>query len=693
MASGVNVKMGVTGISQFKQNIQQAKTSLKTLDEQLKLNEKEFKANGDAQTYMETKAKLLQEKMAEQKTVIQNAQKALDDMAKSGVDKASKAYQDMQRQLIQAKGELLDTQGAMDGITEAGDDASDSVSEMNSQLSNIGKNVAWDNVTEGLEKITSGMENVIKKAWQVGKSIVDATLGAGAWADELQTTADQYEITPEQLYRMRQVADQIDTDAETILDAQDRLAKNNSKKSEDFMGALAFLKIDPTGKKNLDLFWEAGEAIMALGENEDKAYYAQQIFGKSWRELLPLFKAGREEYNKKFGEASWVGDENFQSLTALDDESQKLNNSWETLQQTFLGTLAGPMKDVFELLNGVLEEFNEYLQSDEGKEALKQMGETITALIRDLVNINPEDVANGLKTVIEKITEAFKWIEEHQEDIKTALKVIGGAFVAMKLGTVASNIARIVSGFKTLWGGANNPLPKMTGGGGGGALTGLGAGGAGGGGGIIGSLKGLVASNGLSLLTPAAVIAAAVIPAELARKEDEKRWAEQRERWSSASEKLSAGNGKEFTEAAARSLNDPYRPNGDAYNYLMGLQNRSDLQMSQLHNMVGSDTWTALQEFWRTGGENMADFQVTQLFQDVADSYSKMVETSQDVTGAAEEQTKATKEMTDAAKEMQKLPGEIAQSLSGVTVFMDGQAVGEVMLPYINNGMGSMINP
>ena len=43
MASGVNVKMGVSGVAQFKQSMNQAKQAVKTLDAQLALNEKQFK--------------------------------------------------------------------------------------------------------------------------------------------------------------------------------------------------------------------------------------------------------------------------------------------------------------------------------------------------------------------------------------------------------------------------------------------------------------------------------------------------------------------------------------------------------------------------------------------------------------------------------------------------------------------------
>ena len=51
-ANGVDVKMGVSGVAQFKQDINAVKQSLKTMDSQLALTEKEFKATGDQEKYL-----------------------------------------------------------------------------------------------------------------------------------------------------------------------------------------------------------------------------------------------------------------------------------------------------------------------------------------------------------------------------------------------------------------------------------------------------------------------------------------------------------------------------------------------------------------------------------------------------------------------------------------------------------------
>lgn len=432
MAGGVNVKMGVSGVAQFKQSINQAKQNMKTLDAQLALTEKQYKATGDAETYMQQKTEQLKAKLEEQKAIAANAEKALSDMTEKGVDKSSKAFQDMLRTLIQAKGDMLDTENAMGGLADKADDAGNEVNTMNNQLKDIGKDVKVKNVTDALEKITDGMGAVIKKAWDVGKAIVRNTLGAGSWADELATTAAQYEIEPEHLYRMRETARLIDTDADTILSARDKLKKGLEGEDKDVMGLIAAAGFDPSKMTTDDIFWELGEYIASLGSEEDKVKQSTKAFGKAWRDLLPLFQAGREEYEETMGSWSWVGDEAFENLTKMDDAYQRMQSEWEAFQTKFEAAMAPALKESLEIITGLLEEFNDYLSSEDGQKMLEAMGDALTGLVKDLANIDPQDVMEGLKGVFDQITTGLKWISEHKEDVVHAIEAFIGTWALLE---------------------------------------------------------------------------------------------------------------------------------------------------------------------------------------------------------------------------------------------------------------------
>ena len=101
--SEINTKMRVTGINEYKNAMKQGQQAVKTLDAELKLNEAQYKASGDAEDYMQKKSKLLTDQIKQQKTIVDNATKALKQMEKDGVSKTSAAYQKMQQDLANAQ--------------------------------------------------------------------------------------------------------------------------------------------------------------------------------------------------------------------------------------------------------------------------------------------------------------------------------------------------------------------------------------------------------------------------------------------------------------------------------------------------------------------------------------------------------------------------------------------------------------
>ena len=69
----ISTRMSVSGLSEYKNAMNQAAQSVKTLDAQLKKADAEFKATGDKEKYMADKAKILEDRLKAQKTAAQNA--------------------------------------------------------------------------------------------------------------------------------------------------------------------------------------------------------------------------------------------------------------------------------------------------------------------------------------------------------------------------------------------------------------------------------------------------------------------------------------------------------------------------------------------------------------------------------------------------------------------------------------------
>ena len=494
MANSVNVKMGVSGVSQFKQNMKQAQASVKTLDEQLKLNEAQFRLTGDAEKYMQEKSELLQRQIEEQKRVVEQSQKALETMKKNGVDENSAAFQSMQQQMVRAQTALTNMESDLEGVGAAGQDAGAGVGDMNDKLSQIGQGMGVEKVTEGIGKITGTLENAAKAAWNLGKRIVQATLGAGAWADDLATEASVYGVSPEELYKMQQTANIIDTSVESIIGSKKKLkqALISEGKTETIEEVLGIDTSDHTAEGLEDTFWKAGEAIMAMEDPLKQQEAAMAAFGKSWDELIPLFSAGREEYERVMGEWNWIGDEDLQKLTTLNDAEMKLRTEWENFQHEFEAAMAPALTSVMETLRGLLQEFNAYLNSPAGQEMMGKLSEVITGFFEDIADIDPEAAMEGLKGMLDSITGAFQWLIDNKKDVVDALKWIIAGWGGLKLVGGGLQVYNMLKGLQLMNGGGGAGAAA----GAGGAASGAGAAAGGGAGAAAGGGAGAAAAGG-----------------------------------------------------------------------------------------------------------------------------------------------------------------------------------------------------
>lgn len=692
MASGVNIKMGVTGVAQFKQNINQAKQSVKTLDAQLALNEKQFKATGDAEEYMKQKAELLKAKIEEQKTIAAQAEQALKKMADNGVDKTSKAFQDMQQQMLRAKGEILDAEMQMQGLETAGKDAAKSANEMNQELKQIGTGVSFQNVTEGINKITSGLEAAAKKAVQVGKKLIQSSMDSAHWADDLATRATRYGVGVEELQAMDNVAAYIDTDVDAIINAQKRLRKAMGSDSEETMGVFAALGIDPSNRDWESAFWKAGEALRKMSDDVEKENYAQKIFGRSWDDLNPLFEAGEQEYKRRLSEQTVLTKEQVEALTKEDDAVQKLNQQMELLKEQFWAGLAPAITDVTNSLSGLMEQFNKYLSTDEGKEMLAKLNETFSMLLEDLTRIDPKDVMGGLIGALDSLQKGMDWIRTNKDGIVTAIEGIGIAFGTLKAAELAMNLGRIISGLRNL----------LHIGGGGGAAAGA----AGGSAGIsaifskaAGGIESLIASGvGMS----AGIFAGAIAPAVWANYMDDQRVEAKRLDRLAKAAMLQPGIDQDWLSRSANALGKNWHGGNEAEieSILMGMKNRSDLQKAQLQAQLigytanGNSTWDMLQRYWN--GEPMDMGQLNATLQSVTDSYTKMAESSNDISKMVDTNKQSASDMSNAANVLATMPNlvenAIIRGMSQIKIYMDSNQVGYSVAPAVNGALGAIMN-
>ena len=462
----VSVNVGVSGISQFKQGMSDAQASVKTLDAALKANEKQFKATGDAENHLAAQTSLLTAKMEAQQKIAKNAEQALKQMEANGVKQSSKAYQDMQRKLIEAQSAMLDTQMEIDNLGTSMADAAGKTDKLSSSLGGISKKMSLDQVISGVNAITGGLEAAGKKAVQLGQELFDSIMSSAKWADDTATQAAMFGIDIDTFQRMQKlVTNGMDTTVDAMLTAQSKLNKGIGKESKEAMDALDELGISMqtiAGKSGSflvsrdpnEVFWEAGRAIMELGDAYEREAKAQALFGRSWKELVPLFTQYKslDEYNEALQGVNVNNEDTIKDLAALNDKFGELQGNFNTLKTEIIGSLAPALTGAADALNNLLTKVMEYLQTPEGQQALEDMGKAVEGLFSDLTSIDPQKVVEGFTGVFDKVVGGLEWLSENSETVIGAMEAIVIGWGALKLTGGALDILNMVNGIRGLTG-------------------------------------------------------------------------------------------------------------------------------------------------------------------------------------------------------------------------------------------------
>ena len=475
-----NLKLGVD-ISGFKSGIQEANAQLKTFDAQLKFAETTFKKTGDAEAAMATKTDALSNKLKVQKQVVQQYEKALQDMKNAGVDPASRSYQQMQAAMLNMQSAANETEIALNGLSTSQLQAATSADKLNNSVSSIGKKMSLDQVISGIDRITGGLENAAKKAVQLGEELWNNVMNKAQWADDTATMALMYGIDLDTFLRMQKlVTNGLDTSVDSMLTSQDKLKRGIGKNSKEVMSYLKELGLVETmygGKveggtdrlvteDSVDLFFRAGQALLSMSSGYDKEAAATALFGKSWKELVPLFTSYKsvDEYNAALQEVNVNSEEDVNALSELNDKVSELKGNLETLSTDILAQLAPALTEGAEALNGLLTSLLEYLKTDEGKEMLKSLGDAVSGLFTDLSKIDPQDVITGFTGVFNKIIGGFEWLLDNKNGVIHALEAIVMGWAGLKLTGGALEIMKLINGVQTFNGIDTGTPQNVTGG-------------------------------------------------------------------------------------------------------------------------------------------------------------------------------------------------------------------------------------
>lgn len=461
----IKTELKLTGENQFKKGMSDAASAIKVLNSEQKLAQAQFEATGDAEQYAADKARILREKINEQKKAVESAEAAVKALKEQGVDPNSKAMQTWRTKLNLSKAaltrmetELGETEKALGEQGQAFDNTTTDAGEYRDQMDKIAGGVDFTATITAIDNVRERIGTIIKAAGRAATSMWNLERGAAGWADELQTNADVAGLDVETYQGWVYASNMIDSSVDTIRGAYKRLNSKLDEPTDEILKSLNEINVanlDPlthSARETMDVFWDVVDALGKVENTSRRDQIAMDLFGRSFDELLPLVKAGSAAYKDfiEVGKDKAVTQESIDKLTSLDDTVNNLEASFDQTKYTILAELAPAFEAAASAATDALGAFNEFVSSTEGQEALSGLRDAIAGVGEKIAQTDWQEAMKKAEGLINGVVDGLAWMVDHGDLVVGAIGGMGAAWGAL---TVSKDVLSVLQLIKNInWG-------------------------------------------------------------------------------------------------------------------------------------------------------------------------------------------------------------------------------------------------
>lgn len=449
----IKTKFVLEGEQEYKRSMTDAANAIKVLNSEQKLAKAQFEATGDSEQYAAEQTRILKEQIEQQKRAVEAAENALKKLTENGVDKNSKQVQNWRTKLNNAKTSLLNMQTRLDKVgTELQEEATEfgktetAGDNFDESLKKIGKGVDFQNTILAIDNITDHIEKIIRGAARAAKALWDMGVDAAQYADNVATAASQMGVDPETYQSWVYASRFVDTSVEDIQRSWQDIQKKLKEDNTDYLATLAKMGIASRKaagqmRESSDIFWDAIDYLHGLSDASAQAAAANELFGNDWRRLMPLIEAGSKAYKERAEEGKQiavVSNENITALGEVDDKIQKVGAQFDALKYNTLAELAPTFSTVADALSKAITALNEFVQSEEGQQALADLNEALSGIVDSFLGEDNgkgsfTEIVNGAKEAVTQFTTAMDWISKNGEAITKTIEGLGIAWATLKV--------------------------------------------------------------------------------------------------------------------------------------------------------------------------------------------------------------------------------------------------------------------
>ena len=339
-----------------------------------------------------------------------------------------------------------DAETAAEGLEDAADEADNT----NTSFDALAKGAAA--VGAAMVAATAAMVDAIK---EVGSALVDCTVDAGNYVDEINTLSQKTGVSTETLQEWNYVSGLIDVDVTTLTGSLTKLEKSMDSArdqqvkyneacdeakqkldegkisleeyyavTEDEKWGNAYTQLgiavtDANGnlRDNEEVMFEVLEALSQMEEGSERDILAMELLGKSAKELGPLLQEGAiDKFQELSQEAHDVGyvmeEDTFNAFQNFDDQMEKFSKSGQAAKNA-LGTLLLPaLSELSGTGTNALTKFTKAVQESNGdvsvignaiSEMLPEVLGSINSVLPDILSLVGTAVDSLLQILIDNL--------------------------------------------------------------------------------------------------------------------------------------------------------------------------------------------------------------------------------------------------------------------------------------------------
>lgn len=369
MATDIGPKISVQGEAQFRKQLRDINTGLKTLGTEMQAVTSAFVGQEQSEESLSAQNNVLARTVDKLREKLEAQKQMLAEYAQA-YGEADEKTQRMQQAVNLTTAELNKAEAQIKRNTEAMDKLGDE--EADASGKSVGLKDALGSLGISMQDLTmAGVAGMVVAALKaIVDWMVDATKSAAEYGDSILTLSTNYSIATDKLQEYQYMAELTDTSVDTITGSITKLTKSMDAARSgtgDAAEAFALLGVNLYSangvlRNSSDVFEEVIDKLGYIQSGTERDTITMALFGKSALELNSLIAVGAEGMRRYADEAYEMGyvlsTTDLQALGAMDDSFARLDKQMEAVKNRILVQMAPVLTELAEMLLEIAQKVN-----------------------------------------------------------------------------------------------------------------------------------------------------------------------------------------------------------------------------------------------------------------------------------------------------------------------------------------------